>query len=70
MIIALMLSPSSLLRYALAAWIVVYVWRARTKIYGGSRLGGLARGAFVAAVYFVLLGMTMTALVALAIALA
>ena len=62
-----MLSPSSLLRFVLAAWIAVYVWRARIKIYGGSRLGGLARAGFVAAVYMVLLGLTMMALVALAI---
>ncbi len=70
MIIAWMLAPSAILRYALAAWIVVYVWRARSRIYGGSRLGGLARAGFVAAVYVVLLGFTMMALVALAIALA
>jgi len=70
MIIAFMLAPRGLLRYALAAWIVVYVWRARRKVYGGSRLGSLARAVFVAAVYVVLLGTTMMALVALAIALA
>lgn len=66
MISAMILSPSAIVRWALAAWIAVYVWRARNKNYGGSRLGSLARVVFIAAVYVVLLGLTMMALVALA----
>ncbi|MEO8741414.1 MAG: DUF3667 domain-containing protein [Casimicrobiaceae bacterium] len=66
---AIILSPLAVVRYALAVWIVVYVWRARRKIDGGSRLASFARVVFVAAVYVVLLGFTMTALIALAMVL-
>ena len=68
MLIAMMIVPFKILRVALALWILVYVVRARQKIYGGSWLAGLLRSVAVALVYLMLLGVVMAALLALSIA--
>jgi hypothetical protein len=68
MLIAIILMPLPALRWALMAWIVVYVGRARGNVYGGTWLGGLFRTLASAAVYVVLLAIAMTALLALSIA--
>jgi hypothetical protein len=68
MIIAMVIAPWKTLQAVLAVWIVVYVVRARQKVYGGSWLGGLLRSVLVASVYIVLLGSLMVGLVALSVA--
>jgi hypothetical protein len=54
---------------AAALWILIYVARARRKVYAGSWLGGFTRSVLVAFVYVVLLALAMAALVAIAVAL-
>lgn len=68
MLIAMVLVPIKILQVALGVWIVVYVGRARKKVYGGSWAGGLLRSMLVALVYIMLLGLVMAALLALSIA--
>ncbi len=68
MIVAILVMPLKMLQVMLAVWVVVYVVRARQKVYGGSWLVGLLRTALVAWVYIVLLAFVMVALVALSVA--
>lgn len=68
MLIAFVLAPLPALRWALAAWIIVYVGRARLNVYGGTWPGGLFRTVVSAAVYAVLLAMVMVGLIALSVA--
>ena len=65
-IIAMLLVPR-VVQAALAIWIVIYVGRARHKVYGGSWVGGFLRSLSVATVYLVLLGLVMLALLAIAV---
>jgi len=69
MIIAILLVPRGLAQIPLALWILIYVARARHKVYGGSWLGGFMRSAVVALVYLLLLALAVAALVAIAVAL-
>ena len=69
MLIAIIVAPPlPALRWALVAWIVVYVGRARGNVYGGTWLGGLFRTLVSAWVYIVLLAMVIAALIALSVA--
>jgi hypothetical protein len=68
MIVAVVVMPLKMLQAMLAVWIVIYVVRARQKVYGGSWSGGLLRTALVASVYIALLGFVMVALLALSVA--
>ena len=49
--IVALLSPWLWPRWVILAWLVVYVLRSKHAIYGGSRLGGLARTLFVVVAY-------------------
>ncbi len=69
MIIAIVLMPVVMVRAALALWIVVYISRARRRVYGGNWLGGALRILGVALVYTAMLILTMAALILVAIAL-
>ena len=69
MIIAMLLVPRGIAQVPLALWILIYVSRARRKVYAGSWLGGFMRSATVAIVYLFLLALAMAALVAIAVAL-
>jgi hypothetical protein len=69
MIMAFVLVPVGLARAAIAVWIVVYVGRARRRVYGGTRAVGWLRIVGVALVYTLLLAVTMVALVLVAVAL-
>jgi hypothetical protein len=53
--------------WALGAWVVYYLYRAKRTIYGGSRIGGLLRGFFVLIGYFVLFVLATVALFVAAI---
>jgi hypothetical protein len=67
MIIAMLVVPK-ILQAALAVWIVIYVVRARQKVYGGSWLAGLLRTVPIALAYIALLGVVMSTLIALSVA--
>ena len=69
MIIAMLLVPRGVAQVPLALWILIYVARARRKVYAGSWLGGFTRSILVAIAYVVLLALAMAALVAIAVAL-
>jgi Protein of unknown function (DUF3667) len=69
MISAIVLAPVVIVRFALALWIVVYVGRARIRMYGGTWLGGLFRILGMALVYTTMLALTMAALIMVAIVL-
>ena len=67
MISAITLAPVVMVRLAFALWIVVYISLARNRVYGGSWVGGLLRTLGVALVYTIMLVLTMSALVLIAI---
>ena len=67
MLLALVLVPFGLARFAIAAWIVWYVMRARQNVYGGRWWAGALRALAVGLVYLVLLACAMAALVVAAI---
>ncbi|MEP7329187.1 MAG: DUF3667 domain-containing protein [Betaproteobacteria bacterium] len=52
------------MRAALALWVAIYLFRARTRVYGGSWWAGIVRAAVIAAIYFVLVSLAMVALIA------
>ena len=68
MIIAMLLLPRGLAQVPLALWILIYVARARHRVYAGSWLGGLIHSVPVALAYVILLALAMAALVAIAVA--
>jgi hypothetical protein len=57
-------------RWVILAWLVVYVLRSKYAIYGGSRLGGLARTLFVVVAYTVFMACALLVLIFPAILLA
>jgi hypothetical protein len=61
------LAPWTWLRWLLTAWVVYYLFRAKNRIYGGSRLGAVSRGLVVLIVYAVLFVVATFGLVAAAI---
>jgi len=69
MLIPFVVTRSAIVEVALAAWILVYVGRARKKVYGGTWWSGFLRSLPAGLVYLVLLVLTMTALVVISIAL-
>ncbi len=68
LLIALTLSRWTIVDIALAIWIVIYVGRARKKVYEGAWWTGFLRSLPVGIVYITLLALGMTALVAITIA--
>jgi hypothetical protein len=68
MLIVTVLLPIPPVRWAIAAWILVYAIRAGSRIYGGGWLSVLARLVPVGAVYLLLLLLAMSALLVLSIA--
>jgi hypothetical protein len=53
--------------WLLGAWVVYYLYRAKRRIYGGSRIGGFVRGFFVLVAYAILLVLATVALFVAAI---
>jgi len=67
MLLALVLVPFGLVRFAIAAWVVYYAMRARQVVYGGRWWAGILRALVVGTIYLVLLGIAMAALVVVAV---
>jgi hypothetical protein len=66
-ILLILLLPFAPLRYAIMAWIVFYVTRARQVVYRGRWWGGLLRGSAIAIVYLVLMAVAMAGLLTMAV---
>jgi Protein of unknown function (DUF3667) len=60
---AAILIPWTWPRWLVAAWVVYYVSSAKRTIYGGSRLGALVRGLFVAVTYTITFFLAIVALI-------
>lgn len=66
-ILLILLLPFALLRYAIMAWIVFYVMRARQIVYRGRWWGGVARAFVIAIAYMVLMAAAMGGLITMAV---
>ena len=69
MIIAVLLMPLGIAKFAIALWIVFYAMRARQLVYRGRWWGGLARALLIATAYSVILAFAIMGLLVLAIVL-
>jgi len=68
--IVALLMPWAWPRWLILAWLVVYVLRSKHAIYGGSRLGGIARTLFVVVAYTLFMAVALLLLIFPAILLA
>lgn len=68
--IVALLAPYAWMRWLILAWLVIYVLRAKHRIYGGSRWGGVLRTLFVAAAYTTFMTVALALLIVPAILLA
>jgi len=66
-ILLILLLPFALLRYAIMAWIVYYVMRARQIVYRGRWWGGVVRAFVIAFAYMVLMAVAMGGLITMAV---
>lgn len=66
-ILLILLLPFGPLRYAIMAWIVFYVMRARQIVYRGRWWGGVLRAVLIASVYVVLMAVAMAGLLTMAV---
>jgi hypothetical protein len=66
-ILLILLLPFGPLRYAIMAWIVFYVMRARQIVYRGRWWGGVLRAILIASVYVVLMAVAMAGLLTMAV---
>lgn len=64
-VMLIIVAPWPPVRAALAVWVFVYFFKARTAVYGGTWWAGLLRAAVVATIYFVLVSMAMFGLLAI-----
>jgi hypothetical protein len=66
-ILLVLLLPFAPLRYAIMAWIVFYVMRARQVVYRGRWWAGVLRAFAIATVYVVLMALAMAGLLTMAV---
>ncbi len=66
-LLVMLVAPFTVVRWAMALWIVYYVMRARQVVYRGRWWAGLLRALLVAAAYFVILAVALLGLIAITI---